>query len=53
MNCGDLNITFVNFPNAHEYRWCAHYDCDALWMQNSQDGGEGREILQVTCFVFQ
>ena len=28
-------------------------DCDALWMQNFQDGGEGREISQVICFVFQ
>ena len=24
--------------------WCAHYDYDALWMQNFQDDGEGREI---------
>ena len=23
--------------------WCAHYDCDALWIQNFQDGDEGRE----------
>ena len=34
-------------------RWCAHYDCDALWIQNFQDGGEGREIAQVICFIFQ
>ena len=34
-------------------RWRAHYDCDALWMQNFQDDGEGREIAQVICFVFQ
>ena len=33
-------------------RWCAHYDCDALWIQNFQDGCEGREILQVICFIF-
>ena len=33
--------------------WCAHYDYDALWMQNFQDDGEGREISQVICFVFQ
>ena len=32
---------------------CAHYDYDALWMQNFQDDGEGREISQVICFVFQ
>ena len=31
------------------FRWCAHYDYYALWMQKFQDGGEGREILQV-CF---
>ena len=36
-----------------EIRWCAHYDCDALWIQNFQDGGEGREISQVICFIFQ
>ena len=35
------------------FRRCAHYDCDALWIQNFQDGGEGREISQVICFVFQ
>ena len=34
-------------------RRCAHYDCDALWIQNFQDGGEGREISQVICFIFQ
>ena len=34
-------------------RWCAHYDFDALWMANFQDGGEGREISQVICFIFQ
>ena len=32
-------------------RWCAHYDCDALWIQNFQDGGEGWEISQVICFI--
>ena len=26
---------------------------DALWIQNFQDGGEGREISQVICFIFQ
>ena len=36
-----------------ESRRCAHYDCDALWIQNFQDGGEGREISQVICFIFQ
>ena len=36
-----------------EIRWFAHYDCDTLWMQNFQDGGEGWEISQVICFVFQ
>ena len=25
-------------------RRCAHYDCDALWIQNFQDGGEGRDM---------
>ena len=34
-------------------RWCAHYDCNALWIQNFQDGGEGPEISQVICFIFQ
>ena len=34
-------------------RRCAHYDCDALWIQNFQDGGEGREISQVICFISQ
>ena len=23
------------------YRWCAAYDCGALWLLNFQDGGEG------------
>ena len=34
-------------------RRCAHYDCDALWILNFQDGGEGRDISQVICFIFQ
>ena len=41
-----LNIWYTN-------RWCAHYDCDALWIPKFQDGGEGREISQVICFIFQ
>ena len=44
------------FPLLHamrESRRCAHYDCDALWIQNFQDGGEGGEISQVICFIFQ
>ena len=31
----------------------AHNDCDALWIQNFQDGGKGREISRVICFIFQ
>ena len=27
--------------NLLQHRRCAHYDCDALWIQNFQDGGEG------------
>ena len=47
-----LNKTFTELSLAH-IGWCAHYDCDALWIQNFQDGGEGREISQVVRFVFQ
>ena len=34
-------------------RRCAHWDYDALWMYNFQDGGEGREISQVIRFIFR
>ena len=27
--------------NLLQRRRCAHYDCDAWWIQNFQDGGEG------------
>ena len=32
-----------------EIRRCAHWNCDTLF----QDGGEGREISQVICFIFR
>ena len=25
----------------YDIRWCAAYDCGALWLLNFQDGGEG------------
>ena len=34
--------------------WCANYDCDALWMQNFQDGGYSsvlRVVLRSFCSV--
>ena len=48
---GDTCIEqFIHALN--ELRRCAHYHCSPLWMHNFQDGGEGREISHVICFVF-
>ena len=49
--CESLN--WSDWSDLVVFRWCAHYDRDALWNQNFQDGGEGREISQVICFTFQ
>ena len=36
-----FKLLYIREWSLSQSRWCAHYDYDALWIQNFQDGGEG------------